>query len=383
MSALPLLVVGHPAVLAINQLPYAALRAHGWEPFIVAPATWRHEYAQQSFGPQVLPALEGRVVGRRVALAGRVQRHVYLTSMSRVIADVRPAAAFVEAEPTSVPGFQWGRALHHAGVPFGLQAAENLDRELPLPARLFRHWTLRHTAFLAARSPAAAALARRWYPPVEARVIPHHVPPWERVAAVPPRSAFVVGYAGRLVPEKGLDVLVEAAAGVDGLLLRFVGNGPERDGLAARARELGVALEIDTGASHDTMAAAYAGFDVLALPSRTTPAWTEQFGRVLVEALLCGVPVVGADSGEIPWVIEVTGGGLTVPEGDPAALRATLVRLRDDPPLRRRLAVHGREQVLARFSVEAVAREFDAALRAAAGRQRSPAVGPKRAMASR
>ncbi len=57
---------------------------------------------------------------------------------------------------------------------------------------------------------------------------------------------------------------------------------------------------------------------MLALPSRTTPTWKEQFGRVIVEALWCGVPVVGSDSGEIPWLIELTGGGLTFPEGEPA-----------------------------------------------------------------
>ena len=65
------------------------------------------------------------------------------------------------------------------------------------------------------------------------------------------------------------------------------------------------------------MAAGYAQLDVLVLPSHTTPTWKEQFGRVIVEALWCGVPVVGSDSGEIPWLIELTGGGLVFPEGDP------------------------------------------------------------------
>jgi glycosyltransferase involved in cell wall biosynthesis len=384
VSARRLLVVSHPAVLAVNQLPYAALRAHGWEPFVVVPATWRHDYADEPFGPQVLPELSGRVVGRRVALAGQVQRHAYMTSLSRVIARVRPAVAFVEAEPTSVPAFQWGRALDRAGVPFGVQADENLDRDLPLPARVLRRWTLPHAAFVAARSPAAAALAQRWHPGARTRLIPHHVPSWDDVPAAGPRSAFVAGYAGRLVPEKGLDVLVDAAAGLEGVVLRFVGNGPERDALAARAAALGVALEIDTNATHDTMAAAYAGFDVLVLPSRTTPGWSEQFGRVLVEALQCDVPVIGSDSGEIPWVIGVTGGGVTVPEGDADALRAALARLRDDPELRGTLAQRGREQVRARFTVEAVAREYDDALRSALSLpQRGVVAVPKRAMASR
>jgi glycosyltransferase involved in cell wall biosynthesis len=110
------------------------------------------------------------------------------------------------------------------------------------------------------------------------------------------------------------------------------------------------------------MGAAYGRLDVLVLPSRTTPTWAEQFGRVLVEALWCGVPVIGADSGEIPWVINSTGGGLVVPEGDVEALRAAIVRLRDSPALRRELSERGRERVNEHFSVQAVARELDRAL---------------------
>jgi glycosyltransferase involved in cell wall biosynthesis len=229
-------------------------------------------------------------------------------------------------------------------------------------ARAFRRWTLAHATFVAARSPTAAALVHRVRPDVPAPVIPHHVPSWRGVAKVP-RDAFVAGYAGRLVPEKGLDVLIDAAAAVDGTVIRLVGNGPLRSQLEARAAFRGVGLEIDTSTNHENMAAAYASFDVLVLPSRTTPRWAEQFGRVLVEALWCGVPVLGSDSGEIPWVINSTGGGLTFPEGDATALRNVLIQLRDSPPLRRELAERGRQRARATFSVEAMARALDAALR--------------------
>jgi glycosyltransferase involved in cell wall biosynthesis len=124
------------------------------------------------------------------------------------------------------------------------------------------------------------------------------------------------------------------------------------------------------------MAGAYAGFDVLALPSRTTTTWVEQFGRVLVESMSCGVPVVGSDSGEIPWVINSTGGGLVVPEGDVVALRDALVRLRDSPALRRELADRGGRSAREQFSVAAVASCLDRALRDAIGRPRDDPPGP-------
>ena len=107
------------------------------------------------------------------------------------------------------------------------------------------------------------------------------------------------------------------------------------------------------GLSHDQMARGYAQLDVLVLPSHTTPTWKEQFGRVIIEALWCGVPVVGSDSGEIPWLIELTGGGLVFAEGDADALAARLRELRAAPELREQLAQTGRAAVERLFSVPA------------------------------
>jgi glycosyltransferase involved in cell wall biosynthesis len=369
-----LLVVSHPAVLAVNQLPYVALREHGWDPVVVVPAIWRHEYSAAAFAPETLPELHGRVLRRRVVLAGRVQRHLYLTSARQLVAELRPHVAFLEQEPTSVAAVQWSRQLERARIPFGMQAAENLDRPLPLPARVFRRYTLARAAFVAARSPTAGALVHRIRPDLPAPVIPHHVPSWPTVEVEPRRGAFVVGYAGRLVPEKGLDVLVDATAGLDDVVVRLIGNGPLRQELRVLAARRGVQLEIDSTVAHEQMATAYAGIDVLVLPSRTTKTWVEQFGRVLVEAMACGIPVLGSDSGEIPWVMSVTGGGMVFAEGDADALRAALVRLRAQPQLRLELAARGREQALRQFSVEAVAERLDAALRAAAAGRFDPAL---------
>jgi glycosyltransferase involved in cell wall biosynthesis len=107
------------------------------------------------------------------------------------------------------------------------------------------------------------------------------------------------------------------------------------------------------------MPSAYAEMDVLVLPSRSTRTWTEQFGRDLVEALSCGVPVVGSDSGEIPWVIETTGGGRVYPEGDIGRLAAVLDGLRVNPSEAADLAERGRKTVKETFGVDAVARQLD------------------------
>ncbi len=95
--------------------------------------------------------------------------------------------------------------------------------------------------------------------------------------------------------------------------------------------------------------------DLLVLPSLTRPNWKEQFGRVLMEAMACQVPVLGSDSGEIPYVIGE--GGRVVPEGDVAALRGAIAALSIAPDERRELGRRGRERVLAHYTQQRVAAE--------------------------
>jgi glycosyltransferase involved in cell wall biosynthesis len=356
-----LLVVSHPAVLPVNQLPYAELARRGWHVDVIAPARWRHEYAAEKFAARALPELAGRLHPRRVVLTGQPQRHIYLVNPFREIRRRRPAVIFCEQEPFSAPAAQWGLAAHMLGVPFGVQLAENLDRRLPRPARVIMAAVLPRATFVAARSDTAARLAGQWGARGSVRVIPHHVPGWP-LPARPAHDAFTVGFAGRLVPEKGLDTLVCALRRLDPPVeLLVAGEGPLRGWL--ESADLGSArLQIVRGTDHAEMASVYAQMDVLVLPSRTTPGWAEQFGRVLVEALWCGTPVIGSDSGEIPWVIETTGGGLVFSEDDDSALAEQLSRLRDDNDLRLRLADQGRSRVAKMFSVEGVVDQFEDAL---------------------
>ncbi len=355
-----LLVVSHACVVAVNQALYLELAERGWDVTVVAPATWRHPYESGTFQARALPGLDSHVRLVPILLPGRDQRHVYLAAAGRLLRRARPHFVYLEEEAFSIPALQWGRASWRLGVPFAVQAAENLDRTLPLPARLIRSWILPRAAFVAARSPAAGSLAWR-YGARDVALVPHAVPRWD---ANPPAAheVFTIGYAGRLVAEKGVRDLVAAVERlVPPVRLVLVGDGPLRPELERRALSNG-ALELRTGVRHEDMPAAYAGMDVLVLPSRTTPWWAEQFGRVLVEALWCGIPIVGSSSGEIPWVVGATGGGRLVPERDAAALAATLADLRERPSERRALARQGRRSVQRLFSIEAVAEELEGAL---------------------
>ena len=168
---------------------------------------------------------------------------------------------------------------------------------------------------------------------------------------------FIFGFAGRrLVPEKGVDLILKVAARLPGVWrLRIAGDGPERASLEQLALKLGISdrVDFDGISPSDQMPAYLSQMDVMILPSRTLPNWKEQFGRVLVEAMACGVVVVGSDSGEIPNVINSA--GLIFPEDDEAALYDIMLKLLRDEELLEKLRRRGRKRVLANYTQDQIA----------------------------
>jgi len=89
------------------------------------------------------------------------------------------------------------------------------------------------------------------------------------------------------------------------------------------------------------------------LPSLTRPNWVEKFGRVLIEAMACGIPVIGSSSGEIPNVLGEA--GLIFKEGDTGDLRDKLMRLINNKDLRNQLGKLGREKTVKHYSWKSIA----------------------------
>ncbi len=180
----------------------------------------------------------------------------------------------------------------------------------------------------------------------------------------PTTQPFRIGYAGRLVPEKGVDILLRAVARLSGdWQLCIVGSGPELPRLQALTRELHIESRVrfDTARLSAEMPAWYSQIDLVVQPSLTRPNWKEQFNRVLIEAMASEVPAVCSSCGEMPNVIGDA--GIVFPEGDAAALCDCIDALMRDPSRRAELGKRGRARVLEHFTQARVAEETYAVYR--------------------
>jgi GT2 family glycosyltransferase/glycosyltransferase involved in cell wall biosynthesis len=170
-----------------------------------------------------------------------------------------------------------------------------------------------------------------------------------------PDDDLVVGFVGRYVPEKGLSWLLEAFERVSMPALRLAcfGDGPDRvliEGAAATSN----GRICDHGpVAFETVPELMASLDILAIPSTTADDWVEQFGRVAIEAMLAGTPIVSSDSGALPEVLGDA--SRLVAEGDADALALALDELAVSEPERAELARIGRIRAMANFSPEVIA----------------------------
>jgi len=152
-----------------------------------------------------------------------------------------------------------------------------------------------------------------------------------------PADAYVVAGVGRFVPIMGFDLLVaalgELVAQVPNAHVVLIGDGVERGALQAQAAALGVTARLHISGAVTDVVGLLPAADVLAAPSRN-----EGMGRVLVEAMALGLPVVGTRVGGIGDVILDGECGLLVPPEDPGALAAALIELGQDAARRAKLS---------------------------------------------
>lgn len=187
----------------------------------------------------------------------------------------------------------------------------------------------------------ATLVTRAGVPPERVHVIPSGVRgEWFDGTGAAREGSRTVLFLGRLHRQKGVDVLLRAAALVPGVQVVLAGDGPLRPALEKLADELGIADRVRFAGfvDHDDVPGLLREAALLVMPSRY-----EELGTAVVEAMSCAVPVVASDIGGLPEVVEDGGSGFLVPPGDPPALADAMRLVLGDRALAERLGSRGQE----------------------------------------
>lgn len=280
-----------------------------------------------------------------VVLNGHNHFHCY-RGLGALLKSLRPDLVHIDEEPYSLVTTQALRAAQAVEARAIAFTWQNIRKVYPPPFSWMERYVYRTADAIVCGNQEAVEVLRSKGFAGSAPVVPQFgvdaPPPSERPTAGRPEG-YTIAYAGRLVSEKGLDVLLQALARVANVRLLLVGTGPECEALERLSEQLGLIGRVHFlgGLPSTRMTSFFQSVDVLVLPSLTRSNWKEQFGRVLIEAMASGAAVIGSDSGEIPSVIGDA--GLVVAEGDAEALALAIERLRDDG-LRGELSRRGRER---------------------------------------
>lgn len=356
------LVIWHGALYASYRKPFWALQQdHGWDIHLLTARRWGQAMTQTTrFEPaddepiSVYPRLAWPGIHGALFL-----QPAFLTLFERL----RPDLLYIIEEPFSLMGWfaaYWSQRCAPP-VPYVLYTYQDLYKHYPQPFCAMERMTLGYASrVLAPHSLAGRVVEQKGYQGLW-DVVPQSVN-LERFQYQEPHAAtlFTLGYVGRLVEEKGIDTLLWALSEMNASVrLRLVGDGPAKSRLQVLARELGVDDQIVfmPPMPHESLEAFYHEIDALVLPSRTTDRWQEQFGRVLIEAMACGTPVIGSDCGAIPEVIGEQ--GLVFAQNNSGQLAEQIELLANDQSLQRRFSLHGRVRVEQNFSAQKVARKLD------------------------
>jgi glycosyltransferase involved in cell wall biosynthesis len=369
-----LITIGHSYVVAENRrlAHEMAIAGRGrWRVTAVAPVAYRGDLRRIPLEPIANEACA--VVPLRVRF-DRVPHLMWYAGLS----DALSAGADVIhcwEEPYVLAGAQVARHAPASGrVVYA--TFQNLSKSYPPPLDGFERESLtRASAWIAFGRTVEETLGERdGYGRLPHRVIPpgvdiaRFIPDAAAGRAVRRHlgwqdDALVVGYLGRFAPEKGLPDLCEALGRLRSPWhALFVGGGALQGDLEIFRDRCPGRVHIANGVDHAEVPRWLSAMTVLCAPSRTTASWREQFGRMLIEAMSCGVPVVATSSGEMPHV--VGDAARIVAERDPAAFADAVDALLGDARARSELAAAGVARARDRFAWPVVARQhlefFDA-----------------------
>ncbi len=376
-----LLVVSHACSVAINQQFYANVAEHtGWDLTLLIPSNWINEYGVHVASRW--PNFRGEIIERKVWLSGNIILHSYQGSMKKLLKSVNPDVIYVNHEPYAVATAQvyWAnrRSINR---PIGFYSCQNIAKRYPPPFRWTEQMVFRNSRFSFPITQTVDEVHRSKGYSGASTILPFGIDPEVhrpitdiaqlRAELGAGEGTVLIGFLGRVVPEKGLATLLKGVNQLreENWKLAIVGAGSYEAELKSLVQQLGLTDRVSfrSYVPHTEAPKYLSAFDITVLPSETRPNWKEQFGRVIIESLACGTPVLGSDSGEIAVLIRKTGGGRVFAEGNHAELAKELNAMIKNPNERQTQAAAGRAVVLSEFTNAALVSSFADSIRAAAG----------------
>jgi len=378
-----LLVVSHSCAEPSNQRLFSEIQAiRDWEVSLIVPANWHDEFGNILDKPPH-PGLMQRTEKVPVFGNGKIILHVYLKAWEKFLRNNQFDAIYVNHEPYALATAQVCQA--NLRLPkkaaFGFYSCQNIFKRYPLPFRWLERKVYRSSQFAFPITPAVAEVLREKGFTRDVTVAPLPFDPahyFQRGGAanetLVPRQAreTVIGFVGRIVDEKGLRTLAAALVSLSDLQWKLVviGTGSFEQEFRSLLSAGGVLdrCVFQGFVPHEETPRFLSAFDFLVLPSETQANWKEQFGRVITESLACGRPVIGSDSGEIPNLIRLSGGGLIFPEKNIVELAKAMRLMIITPSLRKECAMAGDSWVNQNVSLRAVAGRMASTIERATGR---------------
>lgn len=273
-----------------------------------------------------------------------------------LLTDFRPELVQIEEEPWSNGAAAIARAARRLRIPYVLLTRESQPVRRSTLALLRRNRALAGAAGVISVNELAGRLALKGHPSLPHRTIPQLGTSLPLAVDRAPHTGLAIGFVGRLIHEKGLDLLFRAAVKVVGRwTITVVGTGPAQEELEGLAERLGIAGRVTWLGALPRAAVdqVWPRLDVVVVPSRNTPRWVEATPRAALDAMAHGIAVIGSTGGALPETIGDA--GLVLPEEDVPALSETLQRLHDDPEQVQRLGLAGRRRAMDHYSDAAVA----------------------------
>lgn len=358
-----ILVASHAGVLEVNRAVYVELANLGFEVSFLVPESWKGDLirnlqfrrgkSEESFSFHAKPTF----------FSGNGSLFFY-----RNLKDIPKNfdLLFIDEEPWSLSALQLSLWAGNRKKIF--YTKQNLKKKIPWIFRCIEKLVFQSSAAaLSVESEVEEVLRWKGYSK-EIFDFPHSYDPnlFHPISKVEKRKKRIehgldpdkvtLLYCGRLTEEKGILDLLSVMKEIDESKAQclIVGNGPLEDRVKSEFQGKGL-KKWSPAVPHLEVGATMALGDILLLPSRTQSNWKEQFGRVIVESMACGLAVIGSDSGAIERVIRRCGGGRSFHEGNvDEFLRVTNLLIREDT-LREELQEKGREFVSKNLTHQALA----------------------------